>query len=97
MTTNLQWGPDEGEMEWAEAVAFAAAKGDGWRLPSVAELVAQFDYDEGEIKDDEWCWAASSDDTRPWLVNVLNGHSYDTYMVSYPNRVRCVRSVGGDR
>jgi len=86
----LEWGPDEGVMSHTEAVAFAAAKGDGWRLPTIKELVAS-------EPSDEWYWAAASGDaTRAWLVRPCNGNAYDTHMLSYPRRVRCVRSVGGE-
>ena len=99
----LEWGPDEGEMTWHEAVAFAVAKGDGWRLPTVPELVAQFDYDKGEPKGEgwkrDWYWSSSplsGATTYAWRLDFYNGIAYfddvgDTY------RVRCVRSVGGDR
>ena len=99
----LEWGPDEGEMTWHEAVAFAAAKGDGWRLPTVPELVAQFDYDKGEPKGEgwkrEWYWSSSAfagTTTYAWYVTFNFGYTY--YLgVSNTGRVRCVRSVGGDR
>ncbi len=98
----LEWGPDEGEMTWDEAVAFAKAKGDGWRLPSVPELVAQFDYDKGEPKGEgwkrEWYWSSSvvaGHSPYAWYVNFSYGHTYSTN-VSAAYRVRCVRSVGGE-
>jgi hypothetical protein len=99
----LEWGPDEGEMTWHEAVAFAAAKGDGWRLPTVPELVAQFDYDKGEPRGAgwkrDWYWSSSAFagyTTYAWLVYFYHGYAgYN--VVSAPYRVRCVRSVGGDR
>ena len=97
----LEWGPDEGEMTWTEAVAFAKAKGDGWRLPSVPELVAQFDYDKGEPKGAgwkrDWYWSSSAyvDNTEfAWIVDFYSGNTYFS-VVSNTYRVRCVRSVGG--
>ena len=102
MTTNLEWGPAEGEMTWHEAVAFAKAKGDGWRLPTVPELVGQFDYDKGEPKGKgwrcDWYWSSSvssGDAPYAWLVCFYYGYS-STSVVSYAYRVRCVRSVGGE-
>ena len=98
----LEWGPDEGEMTWHEAVAFAAAKGDGWRLPSVPELVAQFDYDKGGPKGSgwkrEWYWSSSAyagSTAGAWNVDFYNGDT-GYYDVSDTGRVRCVRSVGGE-
>ena len=93
---DLEWQADvpHEEFTWEEAKAYAASLGDGWRLPTVKELIERFDY--AEIKDDEWCWAVLPGDTRPWNVNVYNGHSFYTYMVSWPYHVRCVRSVGGE-
>jgi hypothetical protein len=98
----LEWGPDEGRMTWDEAVAFAKAKGDGWRLPSVPELVAQFDYDKGKPKSEdwkrEWYWSSSvvaGHSPFAWHVLFLNGYT-GYYVVSTADRVRCVRSVGGE-
>jgi hypothetical protein len=94
----LEWGPDEGEMTWHEAVAFAAAKGDGWRLPTVPELVAQFDYDKGKPKGEgwkrDWYWSSpvSGNTAYAWLVSFSNGHS-DNGGVSDTYRVRCVREA----
>ena len=101
MMTNeqLEWGPDEGEMTWHEAVAFAAAKGAGWRLPSVAELVAQFDYDKGEPKGAgwkrEWYWSSSAyagNSTFAWIVYFYLGYT-SSNAVSNTYRVRCVREA----
>ena len=101
MMTNekLEWGPDEGEMTWHEAVAFAAAKGDGWRLPSVPELVAQFDYDKGEPKGEgwkrDWYWSSSAfagNTSYACAVHFDDGSSnYSAVCNTY--RVRCVREV----
>ena len=97
----LEWRSDEGEMTWHEAVAFAAAKGDGWRLPTVPELVAQFDYDKGKPKSEgwkrEWYWSSSAyagNTAYAWGVAFGGGSTY-SYVVSSTSRVRCVRSVGG--
>jgi hypothetical protein len=49
MENKLEWGPDEGFMGWDEGLDLVAEKGDGWRLPTVAELVAQFDYNAGKF------------------------------------------------
>ena len=99
----LEWGPDEGEMTHDEAVAFAKSKGDGWRLPTVPELTAQFDYDEGTPKDASWhrdyYWSSSvysGRATHAWAVNFGYGNA-NSYGVGYTARVRCVRAVGDNR
>ncbi len=93
----LEWGPNEGEMTWTEAVALAKAKGDGWRLPTVAELVSQFDYANGKPKHSSWkseCyWSSSAVSGNPasaWLVYFNSGYAASN-VVGYANRVRCVR------
>lgn len=97
----LEWGPDEGEMTHDEAVAFAAAKGDGWRLPTVPELTAQFDYGAGKPRDPSWrrdyYWSSSvcsGNTPLAWGVYFSYGYTHPSG-VSSPGRVRCVRSVGG--
>ena len=79
----LEWS-DEGQMEWAEAVAFAADLRDGWRLPTVSELRIVTD-------DAAWYWARESI-TRPYLVRCRGGipHYGD---VSNTPRVRLVRAA----
>ena len=97
----LEWGPDEGAMPWRAAVAFAADKGDGWRLPTVPELVAQFDYDKGKPKSEgwkrDWYWSSSPGDSNDaWYVDfgygsVNNGPRTSEY------GARCVRSLDNPR
>lgn len=93
----LEWGPDEGTMSWRDAIAFAKGKGDGWRLPTVAELVSQFDYDKGKPRHASWehagYWSSSAyagDAASAWLVRFSYGYT-DDGGVSYTYRVRCVR------
>ena len=96
----LEWGPDEGKMTWHEAVAFAKAKGDGWRLPTVPELVAQFDYDKGKPKSEDWkrAWYWSSSAyadyaTYAWGVDFDYGYAGYGDGVGNAGRVRCVREA----
>ena len=95
--SDLEWGPDEGVMTWHEAVALAKSKGDGWRLPTIAELQSQFDYDAGKPKKRSWkrdyYWSSSvnsGNTANAWSVDFDNGHT-NYYFVSFTNRVRCVR------
>lgn len=98
MSLKLEWGPDEGKMTWEEAVKLAASKGGGWRLPTVAELVSQYDYDTNRPKDagwSGWYWSSSPlGDIYAWFVDFVNGY------VNYYHRnseygVRCVHEVDG--
>jgi len=104
----LEWQadvPDE-EFTWEDAKAYAASLGDGWRLPTVKELLSLVDYDRRgpacSVFPDcpsEWFWSSSPVSGGPadaWFVNFYSGGSYNDG-VSAAGRVRCVRSVGGDR
>lgn len=95
---SLEWGPDEGDMTWNEAFKLAAAKGDGWRLPTVQELVGQYDYDKGAPKDESWparwFWSSSPDgDDSAWFVYFGIG-SVSSNIRSDRYGARCVRSTG---
>ena len=105
---NLEWQadvPDE-EFTWEEAKAYAASLGDGWRLPTVKELLSLVDYDRRgpacSVFPDcpsEWFWSSSpvsGNTTLAWYVGFGNGNA-SNLGVSSAYRVRCVRSVGGDR
>lgn len=93
----IEWGPDEGIMPWRDAVKLAKAKGDGWRLPTVAELVNEFDYDMGGPKDQGWehnrYWSsAPSGNLYAWYVHMGEGYS-NAYHRVYGSDVRLVREV----
>ena len=96
-TRTLEWGPDEGNMTWDEAMKLAASKGDGWRLPTVQELVSQFDYDKGKPAEGfrrTWYWSSSPDDSSyAWNVNFDSGGVSDYYRL-LKNGARCVRWAG---
>ena len=93
--TELEWAKEDAPqpMPWAEACAYAASLGNGWRLPTRAELVALYDADRGMsigIKP-TWYWSA----TQPragsaWDVGFNDGVSNNND-ITYTNRVRCVR------
>lgn len=111
-TTRLTWprtyapspGP-ENNMNWGEASTYCAARGAGWRLPTVTELQSILDYsnETGELYDhqafmfpDHWAtmWTSTTlrkNDTYAWVVR-LNGHT-----VAYPKNYTiyltlCVKS-----
>jgi len=95
----IEWGEDEGVMTWREAVALAESKGDGWRLPTVAELVSRFDYDKGRPCDPSWKrdghWSSSAyagDSEYAWFVHLDDGAA-DELIVKYNFSVRLVRDI----
>lgn len=102
----LEWqtDPPVEEMGFNEAVAYAAGLGDGWRLPSVDELVGLWDYETGACPDfpdaSGWYWTAqqyAGPDVNPdapsaWLVLFRDG-SLDDAGLTFPGLVRCVRTV----
>ena len=98
----LEWQadvPDE-EFTWEAAKAYAASLGDGWRLPTIKELLTLVDYDRRgpacSVFPDcpcDWFWSSSpvsGDSTAAWLVNFNYGYTNNAD-VSDTNRVRCVR------
>ncbi len=102
----LEWQtePALAPMGYEEAQAYAAQLGDGWRLPSVPELVSLWDYAAGAcpLFPDAagWFWTGDryagpdADPAAPaaWLVLFRDG-SLDDAGLTLPAWVRCVRSV----
>ena len=102
---NLEWQadvPDE-EFTWEEAKAYAASLGDGWRLPTIKELLSLVDYETHNPAcsvfpdcPSEWFWSSSpGGSNRAWSVNFDFGyviHGYRNVEIG----ARCVRSVGGE-
>ena len=99
---DLEWQadvPDE-EFTWEDAKAYAASLGDGWRLPTVKELLSLVDYDRRcpacSVFPDcpsEWYWSSSAyvgNTAFAWGVNFSNGDTTSSD-VSNTDRVRCVR------
>lgn len=97
---NLEWQADvpDQKFTWEEAKAYAASLGDGWRLPTVQELVSLWDYDQGKCSAFNGyrgvLWSSSPrDDGLAWYVRFVGGG------VGYNCRslelgVRCVRWAG---
>ena len=92
----LEWGPNEGNMTWDAAMELAELKGNGWRLPTVQELVAQFDYDNGKPAPGfrhAWYWSSSPlGDGYAWSVDFGSGIVGSSHRYS-EGGVRCVRWV----
>jgi len=107
MTINgLEWQdePAPEQMGLEEAEAFAAGLGDGWRLPTVQELVGLWDYVSGSCPAfpdaSGWYWTgdryagpdADPDAPSAWLVLFRDG-SLDDAGLTFPAWVRAVRPV----
>jgi len=105
MQAGLEWQADPaGPMGYDDAVAYAAGLGDGWRLPTVSELVGLWDYTTGSCPAfpaaTGWTWTADRyvgpdvdpDAPSAWLVLFRDG-SLDDAGLTLPAWVRCVRTV----
>ena len=99
---NLEWQADvpRRKFTWQEAKDYAASLGDGWRLPTIQELLTLVDYTTHRPAcsvfpdcPSEWFWSSSPyDNADAWsvyfgfgLVDFLSRH--------HGNAVRCVRDV----
>lgn len=99
---DLEWQADvpDKRFTWEEAKAYAASRGDGWRLPTIQELLSLVDYTTYKPAcrvfpdcPSEWFWSSSAfsgSSTSAWYVNFSIGHT-GNFDVSGANRVRCVR------
>ena len=99
---DLEWQADvpDRQFTWSDANAYAASLGDGWRLPTIEELLTLVDYGKRNPAcsvfpdcPSEWFWSSSvysGDTAYAWSVSFYNGYTYNS-VVSYTLRVRCVR------
>lgn len=99
---NLEWQADvpEHEFTWQQAKDYAASLGDGWRLPTIQELLTLVDYTKRKpacsVFPDcpfEWFWSSSAysgDTAYAWSVHFYGGDA-NYNVVGYYYRVRCVR------
>lgn len=97
---NLDWQEDvpDRRFTWDEAKAYAASLGDGWRLPTVQELVGLWDYEIGKSPafpdSSGWFWSSSPyGNGRAWVVNFDYG-SVNGINRSSEYAVRCLRWAG---
>lgn len=99
---DLEWQADvpDRTFTWQEAHDYAASLGDGWRLPTIKELLTLVDYEKHEPAcsvfpdcPSEWFWSSSAyagNTPGAWIVYFNFGYS-SNYDVGYTYRVRCVR------
>ena len=99
---DLEWQADvpDRSFTWQEAKDYAASLGDGWRLPTIKELLTLVDYEKHEPAcsvfpdcPSEWFWSSSAcagSTTFAWSVYFYSGLSYNLG-VGAASRVRCVR------
>jgi len=99
---DLEWQADvpDQKFTWKEATDYAASLGDGWRLPTIKELLTLVDYEKCgpacSVFPDcpcDWFWSSSpvsGNTTVAWYVSFYHGGAYDDG-VSAARRVRCVR------
>jgi hypothetical protein len=98
--TGLEWEREHKiDLTWQEAMDYAAAKGKGWRLPTVEEQITLIDFSQSNPASDfpdmpsESFWSSSSyADSVPvaWFVNFYYGY-VSLYNKSNAGYVRCVR------
>lgn len=100
--TGLEWAKEViGPMPWQEAMVHVASLGDGWRLPTIHELITLIDFSKhgpassfpGQQSD--WFWSSSRASSMPnaWHVNFYTGYVY--YSVKVSNF--CARCVRGEK
>ena len=94
---NLEWSEAHPPLTWNGAVRFAENSVDGWRLPTVQELIDCWDYEVGKPKFEEFLdkiyWSSNAsvnNASLAWCVCFYSGH-VDNYMKGCNYHVRLVR------
>ena len=101
--TNLEWHWETKKLPWKDAFEYAKSLGDGWRVPTVHELISLVDYSLTDnvtktsvpIKTAAACyWTAlpyaNEDEKFAWFIYFRNGRLDGSYK-SHSYYVRCVR------
>ncbi len=95
---NLEWQaevPDR-KFTWEQAKEYAASLGEGWRLPTVQELISLWDYDKDccpafPDTPKTWFWSSSPyGDSYAWYVYFDDG-GVGSNLRDGEGSVRCVR------
>ena len=105
--TGLMWVKDTtpGVFTWLKAIEYCEGLGDGWRLPTIEELISIVDYSRIDPAIDSVFFNAQSSDYwssttnaydpgYAWYVDVYYGYVSYAYKSSSSNYVRAVRSLG---
>ena len=95
----IEWqqNPPKKSMNWHKAIEYAESLGEGWRLPTRAELI---DACDNKIEGFEaiYYWSSSTyaqDTNVAWSVNVYDGYVDSSDKTNSFYYVRCVRDVKG--
>lgn len=87
-TLSLQWGKEEGSLDWKSAIE--KCKASGMRMPTKKELLSLYNTREFKTWAANWYWTGDeSDSERAWAV-VLNVGAILHIPKPYHNNVRCV-------
>ena len=101
--SELEWRADvpDKRMTWQEAKDYAASLGNGWRLPTRAELLTLVDDTRCDPAcsvfpdcPSEWFWTSTpwaGSSSLAWVVYFVNGYAYYDDVGYDGYRVRCVR------
>ena len=85
---SLQWGKEEGSLDWKSAIE--KCKASGMRMPTKKELLSLYSTREFKTFAANWYWTSDeSDSERAWAV-VLNVGAILHIPKQYHNNVRCV-------
>jgi hypothetical protein len=98
--TGLEWqASTSGPMTWQEAMDYASSLGDGWRLPTIEELITLIDYSQvdpatnfpNHLATGFWSSSIFTIDTSlVWYVYFYYGYVNISAKIDI-NHVRCVR------
>uniref|UniRef100_A0A6M3J6T1 Lcl C-terminal domain-containing protein n=1 Tax=viral metagenome TaxID=1070528 RepID=A0A6M3J6T1_9ZZZZ len=104
--TGLEWEADaSGPMTWHKAMKYAEKLGEGWRLPTIEELVTLVDYNRTDPASSfpemptYFFWSSSSvagSASDAWYVHFSRHGHVNNYVKTDANYVRCVRGGSKD-
>ena len=100
---NLEWQLDDDGIKrtWEESIDYANTLGDGWRLPTIEELVSIIDFTtympackiDSCLSSCYWSSSPSAyNSSDAWYVN-FGGGGVSYYSKDYDDYARCVREL----